>query len=457
MKVVIAGAGISGLATAYALLERVPELDVSVFESENVPGGKIRTERTSEGFLCEWGVNAFLDNKPKTLELAGRLGLEPLRSYDASRKRYIYSEGVLHRLPESPPSFFLSNFLSLRGRLRILGEMFTPRGTEPDETLAEFAVRRLGREAFEKMIDPMASGVYAGDAHALSLKSCFPRIYEIEQEYGSLIRGLITLQKKARKDGKTDKPSAGPGGKLTSFAEGMGSLVSALCESLGNRVHTGQRVTRVAPEGRTWAVELSGGGVIHADAVVLAVPAYAGREILSGVSPIIGGILDRIPYPSLAICSLGYRKEKISHPLDGFGFLVPSREGRKVLGTLWDTSIFPDRAPQGHIMLRSMVGGARASDLALLSEDRIVDLVREELKTIMGIDALPDFVRVYRHEKAIPQYLRGHAEGLAAIQKELAGMRGLYITGNAMRGVALNDCVTNAFLSSRNIVSDLMA
>jgi len=451
MKVVVAGGGISGLATAHALLEREPGLDLTVYESEEAAGGKIRTERTSDGFLCEWGVNAFLDNKPRTLELAGMLGLEPLRSFDASRKRYIFSEGVLHRLPESPPSFFLSGFLSLAGRLRIVGEMFVAPGKNPEETLAEFATRRLGREAFEKMIDPMASGVYAGDATALSVRSCFPRIYEIEQEYGSLIRGLISLQKKARREGQKDKPSAAPGGKLTSFSEGMGMLIHALSQQLGPRLQTGKGVASIVREGRTWSVRLSSGEEIRADVVVLAVPAYAAREIVAGCSSTISEVLGRIPYPSLAICSLGFIKEKISNALDGFGFLVPSREKRNVLGTLWDTSIFPGRAPEGYVMLRSMVGGARASELALLPEDRIVDLVRKELKEIMGIDALPDFARVFRHEKAIPQYLRGHAEGLARVEKAVSEMPGLYLTGNALKGVALNDCVTNAFDLSRKI------
>ncbi|MEJ2181409.1 MAG: protoporphyrinogen oxidase, partial [Gammaproteobacteria bacterium] len=202
MKTIIVGAGISGLATAHALLERQPDLDLRVFESADRPGGKIWSEKTSEGYLCEWGVNAFLDSKPKTLELAKSLNLEPVTSYDASRHRFIYSENQLRELPGTPPAFLKSDLVSWPGKLRIAMETLVPRAGKNEETLKEFAVRRLGKEAYDKLIDPMASGVFAGDPEKMSVNSCFPRIKEIESEYRSLIIGLIKLQIKAKKAGK---------------------------------------------------------------------------------------------------------------------------------------------------------------------------------------------------------------------------------------------------------------
>jgi oxygen-dependent protoporphyrinogen oxidase len=201
MQLVIVGGGISGLSLAYFLLEKKPASDITLLESEKKAGGKIWTDRV-DGFLCEGGVNGFLDNRPKTLELASKFLLNPLRSSDNSRKRYIFSDGELKLLPESPPAFFSSNLLSLYGRLRIICEMFVPKWTGGDESLAHFAKRRLGKEAYEKLIDPMASGIFAGNPENMSLRSCFPKVYNLEQTYGSLIKGMIKLRKEAKKTGK---------------------------------------------------------------------------------------------------------------------------------------------------------------------------------------------------------------------------------------------------------------
>ena len=201
MKTIIVGAGISGLATAHALLERHPDLDLQVLESADRPGGKIWSEKSPEGYLCEWGVNAFLDSKPKTIELAKSLNLSPVTSYDASRHRFVYSENQLRELPGSPPAFFKSNLVSWPGKFRIAMETLVPGAGNKEETLKQFAIRRLGREAYEKLIDPMASGVFAGDPEKMSVNSCFPRIKEIESEYRSLVLGLIKLQIKAKQAG----------------------------------------------------------------------------------------------------------------------------------------------------------------------------------------------------------------------------------------------------------------
>jgi protoporphyrinogen/coproporphyrinogen III oxidase len=452
MRLVIIGGGITGLSLAYFLLEKKPSLDIIVLESEKKAGGKIWTDRV-DGFLCEGGVNGFLDNRPKTLELASKLSLTPLRSNDNARKRYIYSGGRLNLLPESPPAFFLSNLLSPFGRLRIVWEMFVPKWTGGDETLAHFAIRRLGKEAYEKLIDPMASGIFAGDPYKMSLKSCFPKVYNLEQKYGSLIRGMLKLQKESKKTGK--KVGTGPGGVLTSFYDGMEAVINALTLCLGDRLRTESQVVSVDKNGIKYSVYLSGGSNIEADAVVFATPAFKTAGMIKDIDKNLHSTLGEIYYPSISVVCLGYRREKIKHSLDGFGFLVPGREGRKILGTLWDSSVFPNRAPEGHVLLRSMLGGARKSELALESADKLVNIVMDELKDTMGINAQPDLAKVFTHEKGIPQYSQGHGKRLDTIAQICSKLRGLYITGNAFHGISVNDCIENSYSLAESILQEI--
>ena len=452
-KIAIIGGGISGLSLAYFILEKDPSADVTVFESEKRPGGKIWTDRT-DGFLCEWGVNGFLDNRPKTLELSRKLDLAPLRSNDASRKRFIYSGGVLHRLPESPPAFLTSRLLSVGGRLRVMAEPFIPGNAREEETLAAFARRRLGNEAYEKLIDPMASGIYAGNPETLSLRACFPKVYDLEKKYGGLIRGMIKLQREKKKQGSKERVGAGPGGVLTSFSNGMGELIQALTTTLGDRVRLGHRAVSIDRKGRGYVLHFSDGSSYDTDSAILASPAYAAAEILKEMDRRLSSVVSEISYPSLAVACFGYKKEKFRGDLDAFGYLIPSREKRRILGTLYDSSIFPNRAPEGYLLLRCMVGAARASDLAMMQEPMLVDLIRKELSDIIGMTASPDFVRIYRHEMAIPQYTVGHRERLREIDGILGKCKGLYLTGNAYRGIAVNDCIENSAGLAEKVIEE---
>ncbi len=450
-NIAIIGGGISGLSLAYFLLEKAPSSEIKIFESDKRPGGKIWTDRT-EGFLCEGGVNGFLDNKPKTLELAGKISLNPLRSNDASRKRFVFSEGRLHLLPESPPAFLSSGLLSLSGRIRVMAEMIISGDAREDETLAEFARRRLGREAYEKLIDPMASGIYAGNPETLSLRACFPRVYDLEVKYGGLIKGLIKLKKARKKEGSRDKVGPGPGGVLTSFYNGMGELTDLLGKILGDRLKLGQKVVSIDKKGDVYSLFLSDGSNIEADIVVIASPAYSASEILKNMDKQLSNITSEIPYPSVSVVCFGYRKDKVRSQLDGFGFLIPAKEKRKILGTLWDSSIFPNRAPEGYVLLRSMVGGARNSELAMEDDSRLIDNAKKEIADIMDIRSDPDFIRIYRHEMAIPQYTVGHLDRLRYIDDLLLKHKNLYLTGNAYRGIGVNDCIENSFKLSGKIM-----
>ncbi len=451
MKIVIVGAGISGLSLAYSLLERDPELDVTVLEAENHPGGKILTAKV-KGFVCEAGVNGFLDNKPSTLELASRIKLTPIKSNDSARKRAIYTEGKLRMIPESPAAFFKSNFLSLRGRLRMVGELFVPKAENEDESMESFAIRRVGREFFDKLLDPMASGVYAGDPSKMSIRSCFAKVFELEKTYGGLIRGFMAVGKQARKAGK--KVEAGPGGTLMSFRDGMYSLVGTLRQLMGDRVRTGKEVKAVDRKGSGFVVYCCDGSSYDADCAVLASPAHDTAAMVKDLDISVSKVLETIPYPPVSVVALGFKKDKITTDTNLFGFLIPGKERRKILGTLFDSSIYPNRAPEGHVLLRTIVGGARSPEIALLEEEKLVNTVREELSNILGIKAEPEMVWTYRWEKAIPQYLVGHHEKLRVLDEAVSRHKGLYLHGNAYRGVAVNDCIGNSFLLADKMTSD---
>ena len=452
MKISIVGAGISGLATAQAILTRKPNAEITIFEAGQRIGGKVWTESSADGYLCEGGVNGFLDKIPRTLELCQEAGVSPVRADASAQKRYVFSRGELHKLPEKPPEFLKSRLLSVPGRLRVIYETIAGGTDNPDETLGQFATRRLGKEAFERLIDPMASGVFAGDASKLSLKSCFPRIHEIEMEYGSLIRGLIKLQMKAKREGKKKTPGPGPGGTLTSFANGMSALTDSLAEQLGSRIRVSTAVQDISRNGKRYQLQLENNEVEESDVLILAAPAHAQAHMLQAMDPNLAGLLGEISYPALSVCCLGYRKSQIGQVLDGFGFLIPSKEQRAILGTIVDSNVFPGRAPEGSILLRSMVGGARTPELALLPDEQLISKVRSDLQDILGLKAEPDFIRIFRHTRAIPQYLVGHAARLKTIDDKLQKHSGLVLTGNAFKGVSLNDCVVNAWKTAQLLV-----
>ncbi|MDD2540357.1 MAG: protoporphyrinogen oxidase [Desulfuromonadaceae bacterium] len=452
-KVIIIGGGISGLATAWLLREKSrtagTELEITLLEKEERPGGKIRSIK-ADGYTCEWGPNGFLDSKPQTLDFCRALGVEKTlhRSNDNARKRFIFSGGELHQLPDGAAAFLKSRLISWPGKLRLALEptpFISPAPAGVDETLAAFGRRRLGNEALDKLIAPMVSGIFAGDPETMSLESCFPRIAELEREYGGLIRAMIMLAKKKKQDqaaGKVVSSAAGPGGVLTSFREGIQALSDTIATSLGAIVKPGAVVTAVATaESAPYRVTCSDGSIHEADLVIMAAPAFAAAKMLAGFDAGIAGILRQIPYASMTVICFGYDRGQIGRSLDGFGYLIPKKEGRNTLGTLWDSSMFERRAPEGKVLLRSMMGGACFPEYITLSDDEVVDRVRQDLAVTMGIAAAPEFVRIFRHPQAIPQYTVGHGARLQALEGLLSAHPGLILTGNSYRGIGLNDCV----------------
>lgn len=463
-RIVIIGGGISGLATAFAVerlaASRGIELETVLVEKEKRLGGKIWSIK-DDGYLCEWGPNGFLDNKPMTLELCNRLGISEklARSDDNARKRFIYSDSELHRLPENGPAFLRSNLISWPGKLRIAKEFFVPRREDDsDETLAEFGRRRLGPEALDKLIAPMVSGIFAGNPETMSLKSCFPRIYQLEQEYGGLLRAMVKLakQKKAeRKAGKAVASAAGPGGTLTSFVDGIQELTDSTAETLSGKIRSGSAAVAIEKKEDAYEIKLENGETIDANVVVAAVPAYQLAGMVREMSVVLADILNAILYAPMNVVCFGYEREKIGHDLNGFGYLIPKKEGCSILGTLWDSSIFPNRAPEGHVLLRSMMGGATNPTAIDLSDRHVQDYVMADLHEIMGIDAEPDFIRIFRHRNAIPQYTVGHGQRLLALEEGIHQFPGFFFTGNAFFGIGLNDCVQASNRTAEKVIGHL--
>ncbi len=442
-KIIIVGGGMSGMSAAWYIKKLRPDYEVTVLEASDRAGGKAYTH-SEQGFLCERGVNGVLDNKPSTLGLASELGIEPLRSRDAARRRFIVKEGKLAPLPESPQSFLTSPLLSIPARLRVILEAVMPEGDPNiDESLADFARRRLGKEAFSYLIDPMSSGIYAGDPERLSLRSCFPRIYELEHTYGSLIRAMLKLKRKAAAEGKKG-PGAGPGGVLTSFRNGMSEMADCLAQKLGDSLRLGSRVKAICRTDQGWMAELESGDAVEGTHMVLSCPAHTAAKITHESAPGVAECASAIPYPPLAVVCLGFRNGNTEQDLDGFGFLAPSCENRKILGALWDSSIFENRAPEGFHLVRSLVGGARQAELATLPDEKLTDIVIKECRELMGMKKLPEFISVFRWKRAIPQYNVGHERIMNRLKKELAALPGLMVRCNYVGGVSLNDCVANS-------------
>ncbi len=466
-KIVVIGGGVSGLSTAYLIFQKACEhkleVEITLLEQGSRAGGKVWSQQI-DGYLCEWGPNGFLTNKPQTLDLCEKLGLTQQlhKSNDNARKRFVYSKGKLHKLPHSQIEFLTNSLLTLKGKLRILGEYFiAKRQNTNDESLADFARRRLGYEALEKLIAPMAGGIFAGDPETMSLKACFPRIYELEQEYGSLIKAMVKLARKRKTDrskGEVVASAAGPGGVLTSFEDGLQVLTDRLMEKIGvDKVKLNAEVSLIRRGALNKFEVVCNTDKLEADIVICATPAYVASKLISKLCPDFSKLLSCINYSPLIVVCFGYSLEQIEYDLNGFGYLLAKGEEIPVLGTLWDSSIFLHRAPDGKVLFRTMLGGATRPELINLTDYEIQTLVEQSLATILGISTKPEMVQIFRHQKAIPQYQLGHLDIVKKIETFEAQIPGLFLTGNAYRGIGINDCVASSYLTSDKAIKYLLS
>ncbi len=436
----VLGAGISGLCTGFYLQRRFGASEVIVAEAAPTPGGTARTH-AEKGFLCEWGPNGFLDREPLTLQWVEDLGISDqlLRANELAAKRFLYRNGQLHQLV-GPPKFMLRPILSIPGRLRLLCEPLIPaKRDELPETIHDFAARRIGREAAEYLVGPMVAGVFGGDAKQLSLEHCFPRMAAMERDHGGLFKAL-----QAKKKSAPGASPMGPGGTLTCFNGGMGTLINAAAQALGDCLQCGKAALRIDRDGDGFKVHFADDTMIRANQLVMAVPSYVAAGLLSNLSTHATSALESIPYAGIAVVSLGFRREDVAHSLDGFGFLAPRNEGLRLLGSIWTSSIFPNQAPEGHVLLRTMIGGATDPEAATLSDEALVELATRELSPLLGLKAAPVLTKVFKWTRGIPQYTLGHGTRLKSLDRAEEEFPGLIFAGNAYRGVGVNDCVVSA-------------
>lgn len=464
-EVAVIGGGVSGLAVGFELVEAgLDPGELVVLESAGRPGGHLWAER-AEGYVVEAGPNGFLDNSPPTLDLVQRLGLGErlLVSNEASAVRYIFSRGKLRKVPRGPGGLLTSGLLSVSGMLRVFREPFVKPGGEPEESVFDFAARRIGEEAAATLVDAMVSGVFAGDARQLELAAAFPKMAAMETEHGGLVRAMIALRRQRKREaagpGGDPQPSrggpSGPGGRLTSFVDGFEELPRALAARLGASVRTGSPVTRLERAGGRWRIHAGGGEAIGARAVVLACPAPAAAEVADGVDPALGRELASIRSTALAVVATGYRIDQVGGAPAGFGFLVPRGHGIRILGCLWTSSIWNGRAPEDRVLLRTMVGGAHDPGAVDLSDDELLAIVREDLSKAMGLTAEPVFSRIFRHRMGIPQYPPGHTARLARIRAILERHHGLFTSGSSYGGISVNHCVAEAPDVARRVLAVL--
>ncbi len=453
MKLVVVGGGIAGLAAADRALEIARErglpLALTVLETRERLGGTIETEGTG-GFLVEAGADSFLSEKPWALALCRRLGLEQrlVGTDDRFRRTFVWFRGRLHPLPEGfqllAPArlgpFLASGLFSWRGKARMALDLVLPRGTPgEDESLGAFVRRRLGREALERVAQPLAAGIYTADPDDLSVSATLPRFLELERSQRSVILGLWRAAR--RSPAVTAGTSGARWSLFVTLAGGMGELV----EALGSRLPAGsvqlkRRVSTIERRGAHWHVD-GGNGAVEADHVIVATEAYAASRLLRYVDPPLAAMLQGVPYASSATVSLGYRRADVPHPLDGFGFVVPRIEGRSLLACTFSSVKYPGRAPEGQALLRCFLGGALGGSVLQDEDAGLVRRAREELRAALGVAVEPVLVRVHRHPASMPQYGVGHGSHVEAIERRVAAAPGLSLAGAAYRGVGIADCV----------------
>ena len=453
MRAVVVGGGVAGLAASHRLEALLPEVEIALVEQGDGLGGKIATER-ADGFVIEAAADSFLSRKPRGIGLCEELGLtgELVGRRPEHERTFVRRGGDLHPLPTGLTGMIPTNLdalsesalLSPEGRARLAAEVDVPVGGDGDESIASFVSRRLGREAYEAFVEPLMTGIYGGDGEQLSLEATFPQLRALELEHGSLIEGLS-----AQAPGSRAHPP------FVTLSPGMDALVVALRSRLERtRVATGSGVREVSHEGEGYRVELEGGEALLADAVVVAAPAFAAAEMLSSLDEALAAAHAEIPYASSVIVTFGFREEDVSHPLDGYGYVVPRVEGTDVLACTWTSRKWEGRAPEGALLVRVFAGRFGGRDLTLDPDEELVKVARDEL-SLLGVDATPILTRVRRWPRGMPQYVLGHTGRLARIEAALDEHPGLAVAGAAYRGVGIPDCIRSGEEAAESVARAL--
>lgn len=437
LQTLVVGGGISGLVCAYALQKA--GVEVLLVEASERPGGVIHSVKR-DGHLLELGPQSF-SSTSQLRSLSAELGIaDQLLEAPPRAPRYVLVNGKLQAVPLSPPAFFTSPLISGSTKWKLVRDLFGKSAPpEADESVAVFVRRKFSDQLLDSLVGPFVSGVYAGDPEKLSLRSAFPQLYEAEKTAGSIVRGMMRLAR--NKSGPRERSA------LNTFREGNETLVRALASTLGAKLLSKTAAANIYRQNDgAFHVSLEGGSndSLSAESVIFATPTHATGKLLAQLDPSVGRLLRTVEYAPVVVVSLGYAKKDVSHSLDGFGFLVPRSAGLRILGTVWNSSLFSGRAPEGHALLTTFVGGATDPHAARLSSEELANLVHREMAPLLALRSNPTFCNVTIWPRALPQYELGHGDRLASIRKNLARFRGLFLTGNYLRGPAIGACVEQA-------------
>ncbi|MDR0454167.1 MAG: protoporphyrinogen oxidase [Deferribacteraceae bacterium] len=458
MDIIIIGAGISGISLAYRLSEIKrdnPAIGaVTVIDKGHGAGGCIQTV-CDNGFQVESGPNGVLYSKKHVRELYMRAGLENVLQISApvTKRKYIQSGGQLHAVPSGPISALTSKLLSFPGKMRVLKEPFTPPKTDDsDESIAEFTTRRIGAEAADKLIAAVVGGIYAGDSSKISVKSAFPRMYALEHNYGSLIKGMLNKGNDGKRRERADRKHSG---MLISSHTGMQGLVTALAEKCaGVNFRYNTSVEKAEKTDKGYKI-YTNNGVLECDRLAVCCNAYDAAGFLNPLDETLAKMLAKVVYAPIFICGMGFSAGNISHPLDGFGYLAAPDEKSVILGTLFSSSVFSGRAPDGKVLITSITVGDRNRELFALGDTELKEMIFAQVKDILGVKTSPESVTVFRHERSIPQYYIGHS---AVVEKadELTGrLRTFYMGGNSCRGISVADCIQTSLNIAEKITENV--
>jgi oxygen-dependent protoporphyrinogen oxidase len=449
-RVAVIGGGISGLAAAHRLAELDPSLSVTLFESSDRLGGVVQTVER-DGFLIEKAADMFITREPWGIELCRRIGFEEqlLETNEEKRRAFVVRRGKLHPVPDgftlmTPVKIWpvvATPILSPWGKMRLACEyIIPPKKDNLDESLHSFAMRRMGREAYERLVQPLISSIYTADPQQLSMRASMPQFFGMEQKYGSLARGMRQLAKAKR---SRDHGTGARYGLFVSARGGLETLVHAVAERLpegGVRLNTPIEKLAARADGG-WDISPGGGQPEPFDAVIVSTPAPQAATLLAGVDEALSTRLQAIPYAGTVILAMAFRREQFSHPLDGFGYVVPIAENRKVLSVSFSSVKFAGRAPDDHVLLRVFVGGACQSELLDLDDNQLQHLVEQELQEVLGLQGKPQFCEFFRWPRAMPQYHVGHLQRVAEIEELATALPNFALAGNAYRGVGIPFCI----------------
>lgn len=442
-EIVIIGAGITGLSTAYWL--KKDGFKVKILEASNQVGGNIKTEK-HQNFVFDTGPNSGLETTPLIKQIVDELNLQDEFVYanKESNKRYILRDNVLHPLPMNPKDFITTRLFSTSGKFRVLLEPFIGKSKDGYyQSVAEFVRRRLGQEFLDYAINPFVSGVFAGDPENLSVKSAFPKLYRLEEVYGGLFKGMIKGAKERKQRAEKSKQSAA----MFSFRNGMSALTNRLGEFLKDEILLNHQLTKVQKVDDRILINVVEDGnekVFETKSVLFTIPAYSTAEILRELDGYLHNHLITIYYPPVLVLNVIYRKDKIGQPLDGFGFLIPEKEKKSFLGAIWNDSIFPNRGDKDFASFTIFVGGARQAKIFENDLNELINQVLSEFEQIMKITIKPESIKYKFWEKAIPQYSLGYIEKENAINQFEKNNKGIFLGGNYRGGISVGDCIKNS-------------